>query len=275
MNYNYYINKAISIRKRALKSHYVGKTSHIGSGFSCADILTFLYTKWLNISQENLQHPDRDRFILSKGHAAAIYYSTLAECGVIPQKWLDSYCQFGSLLGGHVHHSIPGVEVSTGSLGHGLPIAVGMALGAKRARKKYHVVVLISDGEMDAGSNWEAIQMAAAQKLDNLTVIVDRNRLQAMGYTEEIIPLGDLANKFECFGWKHTTIDGHSFMEIDKAFSAIPFEIGRPNVIVANTVKGKGVSFMEDRLEWHYKSPNENELYKALQELRVNEKSLN
>ena len=260
---------ANNIRCDALSCVYKSKSSHIGSGFSCADILTVLYGGWLNISPDSIKDSNRDRFILSKGHAAATYYATLAEYGFIPKKWLQSYCQFGSKLGGHVSHTIPGVEFSSGSLGHGLPAGVGMALGAKRADKNYRVAVLMSDGEMDSGANWEAIMMAAGQNLKNLLAIVDRNKLQAMGFTEDITPLGDLAQKFEAFGWSAKTIDGHNCEAIKETLDQFPFTAEKPSVIIANTTKGKGVSFMEDRLEWHYKSPNEDEFKKAMMELNL------
>ena len=260
---------ARSIRKSVLECHYKSKSSHIGSGFSCVDVLTVLYGGWLNISPDSIKDPNRDRFILSKGHAAATYYATLAEYGFIPKKWLQSYCQFGSKLGGHVSHTVPGVEFSSGSLGHGLPAGVGMALGAKRARKDYRIVVLMSDGEMDSGANWEAIIMAAGKKLANLLVIVDRNKLQAMGFTEDIVPLGDLAQKLEAVGWAAETIDGHNFETIRKVLDQFPFVPGKPSVIIANTIKGKGISFMENRLEWHYKSPNEDEFKKAMRDLNL------
>ncbi|MFC1551702.1 transketolase [Candidatus Latescibacterota bacterium] len=260
-------NIAKNIRVNALNCVYKSQSSHIGSGFSCADILTVLYGRWLNVKSDNLNDPNRDRFILSKGHAAAVYYSTLAEFNFIPKEWLLSYCLFGSKLGGHASHSVPGVEFSSGSLGHGLPAGVGMALGGKRAGMDYRVVVLMSDGEMDSGSNWEAILFAAGQKLDNLLAIVDRNQLQAMGFTKDIVPLGDLANKFEAFGWSAKTIEGHDFNSITDVLDLFPFSNGKPSVIIANTIKGKGVSFMENRLEWHYKSPNEDEFKKAMKEL--------
>lgn len=260
---------AKSVRLSALRCHFYSKSSHIGSGFSCADILTVLYGGWLNISPYSIKDPNRDRFILSKGHAAATYYATLAEYGFIPKELLQSYCQFGSKLGGHVSHNVPGVEFSSGSLGHGLPAGVGMALGAKRTGKGYRVVVLMSDGEMDSGANWEAIMMAAGQRLDNLLAIIDKNKLQAMGFTEDIVPLGNLARKFEAFGWSAKTIDGHDFKSIGVALDMVPFSDEKPSVIIANTIKGKGVGFMENRLEWHYKSPNEDEFKKAMKELNL------
>lgn len=260
--------KAQAIRIAALHCHFRSNSSHIGSGFSCADLLAVLYGGWLRLSPEKVQDPQRDRFILSKGHAAAIYYATLAEYGFLPREELESYCQDGCTLGGHVHHSVPGVEVSTGSLGHGLPMGVGMALGARRAGKPYRVVVLMSDGEMNSGANWEAILLAAGQKLDNLLAIVDRNRLQAMGSTEDIIPLEDLAEKWRAFGWTVRRIDGHSHGDILKTLQEFPFDPPRPSVIIADTVKGKGVSFMENRMEWHYKSPNQEQFAQALKELQ-------
>jgi transketolase len=266
---DYYRNIANKVRKNALICHFYSKSSHIGSGFSCADILTVLYGGWLNLSLANIKDPNRDRFILSKGHAAATYYATLTEYGLIPKEWLQAYCQFGSKLGGHVSHHVPGVEFSSGSLGHGLPVGVGMALGAKRAGHNYRVVVLMSDGEMDSGANWEAIMMAAGQNLKNLLAIIDRNKLQAMGFTDDIVPLGDLARKFKAFGWSTKTIDGHDYKSVKAVLDMFPFSDEKPSVIIANTIKGKGVSFMENRLEWHYKSPNEGEFKKAMKELNL------
>jgi transketolase len=255
------------IRICALKACAKSHASHIGSGLSCADILAALYSGWLNVSPETISDPDRDRFILSKGHAAAAYYGTLAESGFIPKHYLELYCQDDSPLGGHVHHSVPGVEVSTGSLGHGLPVGVGMAIAGKRAGRNYRVVVLMSDGEMNCGSNWEAIMLASAQKLDNVLAIVDKNGLQAMGRTEDVLPLGDLTQRWTAFGWKAAEIDGHSIAQIEETLTRFPFAPDAPSVIIANTIKGKGVSFMENRLEWHYRSPNEHELAQAIAEL--------
>lgn len=260
--------RAQSIRISALISVYKSKASHIGSGFSCVELLVYLYSRWLNVSVKTIHDTDRDRFILSKGHAAAVYYSVLSEFGFLPKDWLDKYCEFGCLLGGHVQHSVPGVEISTGSLGHGLPIAVGMALAAKRNKKKYRVVALLSDGEMESGSNWEALNMASAQKLDNLIVIIDRNGIQAMGFTEDILPMNNLDERINSFGCACETINGHNFEEIDMSFKRIPFFTGKPSVIIAKTVKGKGVSFMENKLEWHYRSPNKEQFEVAMKELK-------
>lgn len=260
---------ANNIRCNALKCVYKSQSSHIGSGLSCADILAVLYDGWLNVSPDRVNDPERDRLIISKGHAAAVYYSTLAEYGFIPKDWLSTYCQFGSQLGGHVSHLVSGVEFSSGSLGHGLPVGVGMALGAKRAGRNYRVVVLMSDGEMDSGANWEAIMMAPGLHLDNLLVIVDRNHLQAMGFTEAIVPLGNLAEKFEAFGWVVKNVDGHDLKELKTTLEQFPSGSEKPRVIIANTIKGKGVSFMENQLEWHYKSPNKIEFKKAIKELSL------
>lgn len=266
-NFQDLIGLARSIRMNALNCVHRANISHIGSGYSCADLIVYLYSKWLKISPETIEDQGRDRFILSKGHAAVIYYALLAELGYFPKEWLDEYCEFNSPLGGHVQHCVPGAEVSTGSLGHGLPIAVGMALAAKRNQKKYRVVALLSDGEMQSGSNWEALNMASAQKLDNLIVVIDRNGLQGMGFTEEILPMENLDERIKSFGCTCRVIDGHNFGQIHEAFQVIPFSSGHPSVIIAKTVKGKGVSFMENKLEWHYRSPNDKQLKMAMREL--------
>jgi transketolase len=258
---------ARSIRISALKAIYDSHASHIGSGYSCVELLVYLYSCWMKVSPDTLSDPGRDRFILSKGHAASVYYALLAEFGFFPKEWMLKYCQNGSLLGGHVDHRVPGVEVSTGSLGHGLPLAVGMALAAKRNHKRYRVITLLSDGEMESGANWEGLNMASAQKLDNLVVVVDRNRLQAMGPTEDILPMKNLAERIRSFGCACSEIDGHDFNQIDSAFNKIPFSEGCPSVIIAHTVKGKGVSFMENDLKWHYRSPNTEEFRQAVLEL--------
>jgi len=192
----------------------------------------------------------------------------LPNLAFFPNEWLDRYCEIGSLLGGHVQHNVPGVEISTGSLGHGLPIAVGMAIAAKRAQKKYRIAVLLSDGEMECGSNWEALNMASAQKLDNLTVIVDRNGLQAMGFTEDILPMDNLEQRVAAFGCAYKLIDGHNFQDIESVFKRTPFTMGKPSVIIAKTIKGRGVSFMENKLEWHYRSPDTVQYEAAMKELK-------
>ena len=258
---------ANSIRIRTLKMVHKANASHIGSCLSMADILAVLYGQILNIDPDNPNLPERDRFILSKGHATAILYAVLAEKGFFPLDWLETYCQDGSLLTGHVSHEVPGVEVSTGSLGHGLPIGCGMALAAKGDRQAHRVFVLLSDGELDEGSNWEAILFAAHHHLDNLVAIVDYNKIQSFGTVQEVLNLEPLADKWRAFNWAVREIDGHNLQEISDCLNQVPFESGKPNVVIAHTIKGKGISFMENQLAWHYKSPKTEQLSQALTEL--------
>ena len=256
------------IRISALNMTHMSNSSHIGSCLSIADLLAVLYGKVLKISPDNPQWQERDRFILSKGHATAIFYAVLAETGFFPIDWLENYCQDGTLLAGHVNkHKIPGVEVSTGSLGHGLPIACGMALSGKRTKKDYRVFVLLSDGELNEGSNWEAALFAPHHQLDNLVVIIDYNKIQSFGSTSNILELHSLHEKWSSFKWATKEIDGHNLEEIDQTLTNIPFISDRPTLIIAHTTKGKGVSFMENKLAWHYKSPDNFQLALAIQEL--------
>lgn len=258
---------ALNLRVQTLKMVHKASASHIGSCLSMADLLTVLYEEILQIDPQDPENPDRDRFILSKGHGGAILYATLAAKGFFPTEWLDDYSQNGSLLLGHISHHVPGVEVSTGSLGHGLPIGTGMALAGHREHKDYRVFVLLSDGELDEGSNWEAILFAPHHGLDNLVTIIDYNKIQSFGTVKEILNLDPLADKFKAFGWSVKEIDGHDINEISNTLNQVPFEKGKPSVIIAHTVKGKGVSFMEDQLAWHYKSPNKEQLEQALDEI--------
>lgn len=259
---------ARDIRRSALKMVHQSKASHIGSCLSCTDILAYLYGAWLRIDPENPAWCDRDRFILSKGHAAAAVYAALAHRKFFPLAWLDSYCCDDARLGGHITHTnTPGVEVSSGSLGHGLPIATGIALGAKRAGHMFRTVVLLSDGECNEGSNWEAFLLASMHNLDNLLVMIDYNKLQGYGRVNDVAPLEPLSDKLRAFNWAVKSIDGHDLSAIEAALSEVPFEPGRPSVIIAHTIKGKGVSFMEDSLEWHYKSPTSEQLTLALNEI--------
>lgn len=255
------------IRAHALRMVHAANSSHIGSCLSIADILAALYAGALRIDPRRPDDPDRDRFILSKGHAAAILYAALAESGFIPVSLLDSYCRNDSPLTGHINHSVPGIEVSTGSLGHGLPVAVGMALAARADGRRCRVFCLLSDGECDEGSNWEAILFAHHHKLDNLVAIVDYNKIQSFGRVEEVLDLAPFADKWRAFGWNVTELDGHDLAVVEAAFAAAATVSGKPTVIIAHTVKGRGVSFMEDRLEWHYKSPSDEQLARALAEV--------
>ena len=233
-----------------------------------ADLLAVLYGRVLRLDPAQPAWPERDRFILSKGHGAAILYAVLAEKGFFPLNWLDSYYRDDSALAGHItSHGVPGVEVSTGSLGHGLSIGCGMALAGKREERAYRVFVLLSDGELDEGSNWEAILFAPQHALDNLVVIVDYNKIQSFGTVKDVLDLEPLSDKWRACRWAVQTIDGHDHDQIEAALSRVPFEPGKPSVIIAHTIKGKGVSFMENQLAWHYKSPNAEQLAQALGEL--------
>jgi transketolase len=233
-----------------------------------ADLLAVLYGRALRVRPHEPDWPGRDRFILSKGHGCAGLYATLAERGFFPLAWLDDFCANGSRLTGHVSHvGVPGVEVSTGSLGHGLPIACGMALALRRENVPARVVALMSDGECDEGSVWEAALFAAHHGLDNLTILVDYNKIQSLGRVEDILRLEPLAAKWRAFGWAAPEIDGHDFKAIDDVLGAVPAEPGRPTCVVAHTVKGRGVSFMENSVLWHYRSPDPDELRLALAEI--------
>jgi transketolase len=255
------------LRAHAVRMVHRSRASHLGSCLSVADIVACLYWNTLRIDPAQPAWPHRDRFILSKGHAAAIVYAALAERGFFPVYELKTYCEFGSRLTGHITSGVPGVEVSTGSLGHGLPIACGMALAANRDNLPSRTVVLASDGELDEGSNWEAILFAPQHELDNLLLIVDYNKIQSFGRVSEVLELSPLADKFRAFRWAVREVDGHNIPQLLDTFAAIPFVAGKPSVVIAHTVKGKGIKFMEDDLAWHYKSPTEEQLARALQEL--------
>ncbi len=260
---------ASRIRAHALKMVHRARSSHIGGSLSMADLLAVLYASVLRVDPARPNWPDRDRFIISKGHAAAGTYAALAERGFFPVEWLDSFYQDGSHLAGHVTRDVPGVEVSTGSLGHGLSVGCGMALAGKHDSRGYRVFVLLSDGECDEGSTWEAVLFAPHHGLDNLIAIVDYNKIQSFGTTKEVLDLEPLAGKWQAFGWVAKEIDGHDFTQIENVLHSVPFEQGRPSCIVAHTVKGKGVSFMENQLAYHYNPPNDEQLRQALAELGV------
>jgi transketolase len=255
------------IRAHALRMVHAAKASHIGGCLSMADILAVLYTRTLRLDAANPGESHRDRFILSKGHAAAILYAALAERGFFPAEELKTYCRDGSIFTGHVSHAVPGVEVSTGSLGHGLPIAIGMALAARSAGAGSRVFCLLSDGECDEGSNWEGILFAPHHKLDNLVAIVDFNKIQSFGTVAEVLNLDPFAEKWRSFGWHVQEVDGHDIAALDQALGEVPAVPGRPTAIIAHTIKGKGVSIMENKLEWHYRSPSDEQLVAALIEI--------
>jgi transketolase len=253
------------VRVHAVKMVNKGGSSHIGSVLSIVDILAVLYGQVMNYKSKEPKWVDRDRFILSKGHAGAGVYAVLAECGFFNISELGKHYQDGSIFSGHVSHKgIPGVELSTGSLGHGLPVAAGMALAAKIDKKSHKVFVVMSDGELDEGSNWEAFMFASHHELNNLTAIIDRNKLQSMKTTEETLSLEPLRDKLMAFGWGVLEVDGHNH---DELFSAIDNDTKKPKVIIANTIKGKGVSFMENEVAWHYRTPSGELFDQAMKDL--------
>lgn len=245
------------------------KASHIGSAFSSAEILSTLYFGGiLRHDPKKPYDPDRDRFILSKGHAATVLYATLHERGFFGDDVLDGFYQDGGVLTGHPSfQAAPGIEATTGSLGHGLSIGLGIALAGKLDGKSYRVFTLLSDGECDEGSVWEAILAAGQFKADNLIAIVDYNKIQSFGTVKEVMDLEPFADKWKSFGWSVREVDGHDAEALHAALASIPCEAGKPSAIIAHTVKGKGVSFMENKLEWHYKTPSEEEAAQALKEI--------
>lgn len=258
---------ALRLRAHALRMTNASRASHIGSCLSMADILAVLYAGVLRIRPDTPDWPDRDRVVVSKGHAAAIVYAALAEAGFFPVAELRTYSQNGSRLSGHVTRTVPGVEVSTGSLGHGLPVALGMALAAQRAGAAWRAFCVLSDGELDEGSNWEAFQLAQHLGLTNLVAIIDYNKIQSFGSVAEVSELHPLPDKFRAFNWGVHEIDGHDHAALFDALAGAPPVPGRPTVLVAHTVKGKGVSFMENQLLWHYRNPDDGQLAAALKEI--------
>ncbi|MEO1996793.1 MAG: transketolase [Planctomycetaceae bacterium] len=256
------------IRVHALHMTSRGGSSHIGSALSIADILAVLYGGVLQVDPQRPDDPARDRFVLSKGHAGAAVYAALAESGFFPVEKLQTHYQDGSDLSGHISHKgIPGVEVSTGSLGHGLPIATGMAYAGQLDGGSHSIYVLLSDGECDEGSNWEAILFAAHHGLDNLVAIVDYNKIQSLAPVSETLALEPFTDKWTSFGWNVREVDGHDHEQLQTAFEQAPLSSGRPTVVIAHTTKGRGVSFMENSVLWHYRSPQGTEFAEALAEL--------
>lgn len=259
---------ASSVRSRDLQTVHHAGIGHVGGEMSATDILVTLYFAVLHVDPNRPDDPERDRFILSKGHSAVALYTTLAHAGFFPLEELKTFAQPLSKLNGHPDRKkVPGVETNTGPLGHGLPVAVGAALAARLQDSSWRVFVLTGDGELQEGSNWEAAMSAAHYKLDNLTVIVDRNRLQQGDWTEQTMHLEPLADKWRAFGWSVREVDGHNIAELLETFSRVPFEAGKPNCIIAHTHKGQGVSFMRDKAAWHHRIPNAEELSTALKEI--------
>jgi transketolase len=256
---------ACEIRKSVLRMVHQAKASHVASALSISDILAVLYGEVMRLDGRHPKDEGRDRFILSKGHACAAVYATLAEKGFFPKEQLKTYGADFSWLMNHISHKVPGVEFSTGSLGHGLPFGVGKALAAKARRATWKTYVLLSDGEMDEGSNWEALMFAAHHKLDNLTAIIDYNKLQSLDSVANTLGLEPLREKLQAFGVEVYEVDGHDHNELLKALHQPPN--CRPTVLMAHTTKGKGVSFMENSVAWHYRNPSDEQLAEALIEL--------
>jgi transketolase len=265
---NIYPELAQRVRRQSLRMVHRAGLGHPGGDLSAADILVTLYFGILRIDPQNPQAPGRDRFIMSKGHCSGALYTTLALRGFFPVSELDTYMQPLSRLNGHPNRNeLPGVEANTGPLGHGLPIAVGAALAAKMDDATWRTFVLTGDGELQEGSNWEAVMAAAHYGLNNLCVIVDRNGIQQGAPTESTMRMEPLADRFRAFGWAVREVGGHDCAAMLEAFNALPAEAGKPTCILAHTVKGRGVSFIENRAEWHHHVPTDAELAAALTEL--------
>ena len=260
------------IRRHGLEMTHLSRGSHIGAIFSLAEIMATLYTGVLNVNPADPAMPERDRLILSKGHAGAAVYAALAERGFFPVEELKTHYANGSRLSGHVSHKgVPGVEFSTGSLGHGLPAAAGMALGAKKDHAPWRVYCVLGDGECDEGAVWETALQARQFALDNLIAVVDFNRMQSLDFCENTLSLEPCADKWRAFGWRAIETDGHDVDALRAAFDEAKGNLGggQPTVVIAKTVKGKGVSFMENNILWHYRTPQGEEYEAALRELEA------
>lgn len=260
-------DKAFEMRKDILNLVYEGKTGHIGGDMSVCDILTVLYFKQMNISPDNIHDPDRDRFILSKGHAVEALYSVLAGKGFFPKEELKTFSKYKSKYIGHPNNKVNGIEINSGSLGHGLPVAAGMALAGKMDKRNYRVYTVMGDGELAEGSVWEGAMAASHYGLDNLCAVVDRNRLQISGSTEEVMCQDVQEERWKSFGWNVLSVNGNCVDELDQAFTKAKEYKGKPTVIIAETIKGYGVSFMENRAGWHHRVPSPEEYERALKEL--------
>lgn len=259
--------RSIRYRKNILKSIFQAKAGHTGGSLSCIDILNVLYNHVMNVHPENFSSGDRDRYIQSKGHAVEALYVVLADKGFFAESDLDRLCRYQSPYIGHPTRKVNGIEQNTGALGHGLPIAVGTAIAGKLDDKDYRVFTLLGDGELPEGSNWEAMLTAAHYKLDNLCAIIDKNGLQISGPTREVCNTDPLNDKFRSFGWAVREVDGNDVDALAAAFDSLPFEAGKPSMIIAHTVKGKGVSFMENELKWHHGVPSASQMEMAITEL--------
>ena len=261
----------MELRARIIETSSRTGTPHLASCLSCVDILTLLYFAVLRIDPADPRSPTRDRCILSKGHAAPALFQVLARRGFYPESMLDTYGEDGGVFAEHppTPDHLPGIEAATGSLGHGLPMGLGMALAGRIQRRPYNVFAVLSDGECNEGSVWEAAMLAAAQRVSNLCVVVDFNKWQATGRSREVMALDPLADKWRAFGWNALEVDGHDLEALETALRQFPAGDGRPTAIVAHTVKGKGISFMEDDNNWHYRIPTPEEVVSAKKELGI------
>lgn len=258
------------IRFKLVQMSHAAGTPHLASALSCVDILVAAYWSVVHIDPKNPNDPLRDRCILSKGHAATALYAVLAEKGFFPKEWLDDFAKNCSPLAEQpAPDCAPGVELATGSLGHGLPVGVGMALAGRIQKQDYRVFVIMSDGECNEGSVWEAAMFAPAQRLDRLAVVVDYNKWQATGRSNEVMALDPLRKKWEAFGWNAVEMDGHDIQSLARSMNRVPDGDGKPLAIIAHTVKGKGISFMEDDNNWHYRVPRADEVERARKELGI------
>ncbi len=263
--------KARSIRYRTKLLEYI-KTAgagHTGGSLSCVDILNVLYNRVLKVSPESFDDPDRDRYIQSKGHSVEALYVVLADRGFFPETDLQTLCKYRSHYVGHPTRKIRGVEQNTGALGHGLAFGVGVALAGRMDRAAWRVYTLLGDGELAEGSNWESMMTASHYHLDHLTAIVDRNTLQITGPTHEVCELEPLEDKLRAFGWSVRVVDGHDLSSLSETLDSVPFESGKPNAVIARTVKGKGISFMENDVTWHHRVPTDEQYERAQQELKA------
>lgn len=258
---------ATAIRRAAIAMVARARASHLGGALSMADLLAVLYGEILRVRPDDPAWPERDRFILSKGHCCTALYAALALRGFIPKVELETFGRDGTRLMAHASHKVPGIEFSTGSLGHGLPFGAGKALAARRAEAAWRTFVLLSDGELDEGSNWEAFLFAPQHRLDGLVAIIDYNRIQSLGSVAEVLELAPLVDKLRAFRWSVCEVDGHDHAAIRAALQTLPWERDRPSCLVAHTTKGRGVDFMEGQLAWHYKSPDSSQLAAALGQL--------
>lgn len=266
--------KSVGYRKKILKYIYQAKAGHTGGSLSCIDILNVLYNHTMNVGPGTFDSPDRDRYIQSKGHTVEALYVVLASRGFFPESDLETLCKYQSHYIGHPTRKVHGVEQNTGALGHGLSLSVGTAIAGKLDKRDYRVFTVLGDGELPEGSNWEAALSASHYKLDNLCAILDKNTLQISGPTSAVCNTDPVDEKFEAFGWAVRHVDGHDISELVTAFDALPFEKGKPSLIIAHTVKGKGVSYMENQLKWHHGVPDQQQYADAIQELDALEVTL-